>query len=146
MSAETIRRLYEAFSAHDGEAMAACYAPDARFDDPVFTLAGSDVGDMWRMLTERGGARIAYEIVDEHHARWTADYELDGRPVHNEIASAFDFDAEGRIAAQVDTFDFGRWAAQALGWKGKLLGWTPFVRSAVHKQAAARLARWQQRR
>lgn len=145
MSAETIRRLYEAFRAHDGEAMAACYAPEARFDDPVFTLGGSGVGDMWRMLTERGGVRVAYEIVDEHYARWTADYELDGRPVHNEIASAFEFDAEGRIAAQVDRFDFPRWAAQALGWRGKLLGRTRFLRRAVQRQAAARLARWQAR-
>src|SRR5919107_5416131 len=30
-----IERFYEAFDHHDGEAMAACYAPDARFHDPV---------------------------------------------------------------------------------------------------------------
>src|SRR5262249_41117213 len=33
---ELIRRLYTAFASHDGPAMAACYAPDAHFSDPVF--------------------------------------------------------------------------------------------------------------
>lgn len=145
MSAETIRRLYEAFAAHDGDAMAACYAPDARFDDPVFALRGGDVGDMWRMLTERGSARITFEIEGDARARWTAEYDFDGRPVRNQIESAFAFDGNGRILRQVDTFAFARWARQALGWKGMLLGWTPFLREAVRKQAARRLARWQRR-
>jgi hypothetical protein len=33
---ELIRRFYEALDRHDGEAMAACYAPGARFEDPAF--------------------------------------------------------------------------------------------------------------
>lgn len=34
--------------------MAACYAPDVRFSDPVFgELRGAQAGDMWRMLAER---------------------------------------------------------------------------------------------
>lgn len=146
MSADTIRRLYDAFARHDGDAMAACYTEDATFEDPVFSLQGEDVGDMWRMLTERGGAAITYEVTSDTSARWTADYELDGRQVHNEIESAFSFAPDGRIARQVDTFAFRPWAAQALGWKGKLFGGTRFLRRAVRSQVAARLARWQARR
>ena len=145
--AETLRRLYDAFAARDGEAMAACYAPDATFEDPVFTLAGSDVGDMWRMLTERGkDLRVAYTVVDDATAEWTADYTFEGSPVHNEIRSAFELDGDGRIVKQVDTFSFPRWAAQALGLKGKLFGRFGFLRSAVRKASAARLAAWQRRR
>ena len=58
MSAEDnkqlIERFYAAFGRRDGDAMAACYAPDASFSDPVFPgLKGSEPGAMWRMLTGR---------------------------------------------------------------------------------------------
>lgn len=146
-SSETIRTLYEAFAARDGDAMAACYAPDATFEDPVFRLSGKDVGDMWRMLTERGtDLRIEYRIVDDAHAEWTARYTFDGNPVRNDIRSSFEFDADGRITRQRDTFDFRRWAAQALGWKGKVFGRFGFLRSAVRKTSAATLKRWQESR
>ena len=34
--------------------MAACYAPNAHFIDPVFELQGAEIGAMWTMLCERG--------------------------------------------------------------------------------------------
>lgn len=145
---DTLERLYAAFVRKDGEAMAGCYAPDATFDDPVFGLQGRDVGDMWRMLTERGKDTLSveYRIVDDAHADWTADYVFEGHPVHNEIRSAFEFGADGRITKQVDTFDFPKWAGQALGWKGKLLGRTGFLHNAVRKTSAGTLRAWQRRR
>jgi hypothetical protein len=143
--AETLRTLYEAFTAHDGEAMAACYAPGASFEDPVFTLPDGEVGDMWRMLNERGTANIQYRIVDDAHVDWTADYVFEGRPVHNEISSAFEFGPDGLITKQVDTFDFPKWAGQALGLPGKLLGRFGFFHNAVRKKTAGRLASWQRR-
>jgi hypothetical protein len=145
---DTLEKLYEAFVAKDGEAMADCYAPDATFDDPVFGLQGGDVGDMWRMLTERGKdtLKIEYRIVDDAHAEWAADYVFEGHPVHNEIRSAFEFDADGRITKQTDSFDFPKWAGQALGWKGKLLGRTGFLHKAVRKTSAGTLRSWQRHR
>ena len=51
-NAELITAFYKAFQNLDSEAMAACYAADAHFSDPVFTnLQGSHVADMWRMLS-----------------------------------------------------------------------------------------------
>ncbi|MFT4048815.1 MAG: nuclear transport factor 2 family protein [Solirubrobacterales bacterium] len=35
-NAKLIERFYAAFASRDGETMAACYAPDATFSDPVF--------------------------------------------------------------------------------------------------------------
>jgi len=35
-NAALIQRFYEAFQRSDAEAMAACYAPDVQFSDPVF--------------------------------------------------------------------------------------------------------------
>jgi hypothetical protein len=47
-NAELIARLYGAFDRRDGDAMAACYAPDARFNDPVFgDLSGTEGFWQW---------------------------------------------------------------------------------------------------
>jgi hypothetical protein len=144
---ETLRALYDAFAARDGEAMARCYTADATFDDPVFSVSGRDVGDMWRMLTGRGEGelRLTYKVIGEDRVKWTADYVFGGHPVHNVISSRFTFAPDGRIAKQVDRFDFRRWAAQALGWKGKLLGRFEFFHTAVRRGVATTLAGWQQR-
>ena len=53
-NAQLIQTLYAAFGRRDGAAMAACYAPNATFVDPVFDLRGTEIGAMWTMLCERG--------------------------------------------------------------------------------------------
>jgi ketosteroid isomerase-like protein len=141
-----IARFYEAFDRHDGDAMAACYAPDARFDDPVFgDLSGAEAGAMWRMLTARA-ADLRVELV-EHvaqdtagSARWIAHYTFTqtGRPVVNDVRAEFRF-ADGLIAEHSDRFGFWRWSRQALGPPGLLLGWTPLLRRKVSAQARAGL-------
>jgi len=147
-NAALIERFYSAFARRDGAAMAACYAPDARFSDPVFDLAGAEVGAMWSMLCERGrDLRVEWRDVraDDANgaAHWEARYTFSatGRPVHNIIGAAFTFNA-GRIARHVDTFDLWRWSRMALGAKGALLGWTPFVRKAIQRQARHGLDAW----
>ena len=126
--------------------MAACYAPDARFSDPVFAdLRGDEPGAMWRMLTGRADD-LAVDLVeheaddDRGSAHWIAHYTFTqtGRPVTNDVRAAFRF-ADGLIADHRDEFDFHRWARQALGTSGLLLGWTPFLRSAVRRRARAGL-------
>jgi hypothetical protein len=63
-SPETLRTLFDAFAALDGDAMAVCYARDATFEDPVFRLSRGDVGDMRRMLTESGRDRAGPSSAD----------------------------------------------------------------------------------
>ena len=147
-NAALLERFYSAFARRDGAAMAACYAPDARFSDPVFDLAGAEVGAMWSMLCERGhDLRVEWRDVraDDANgaAHWEARYTFSatGRPVHNIIDAAFTFSA-GRIARHVDTFDLWRWSRMALGAKGALLGWTPFLRKAIRRQARRGLDAW----
>ena len=147
MSRDTLERFYGAFAARDAEQMSSCYAPTARFTDPVFRLDGEDIGDMWRMLIERGpDLGVDHDVLDPTHARWTARYRFKGRPVVNAVRSSFRFDNRGMIVEQVDEFDFPRWAGQALGWKGRLFGRTAFLRHAVQRSAEAGLRRWQERR
>ena len=141
-----IERFYSAFNERDGAAMAACYGPDVRFSDPVFPdLRGSDAGTMWRMLTSRAtDLRIdllEHEADDERgSAHWVAHYTFaqTGRPVVNDIRASFRFGA-GLIVRHSDEFDFHRWARQALGPSGLLLGWTPLMRNAVRRRARAGL-------
>lgn len=150
-SAETnaalIRDFYSAFARKDGAAMAALYAPDARFSDPVFpSLTGREAGAMWRMFCEGPGTELRVEFSDVAgderggRAHWDAHYLFGPgkRPVLNRIDATFEI-RDGRIVRHEDRFDFWRWSRMALGASGLLLGWSPIVRSAVRKQARARL-------
>jgi ketosteroid isomerase-like protein len=150
MSAEDnkqlIERFYAAFDRHDGDAMAACYAPDARFSDPVFPgLKGSEPGAMWRMLTGRSEdlkVELLEHDADEStgSAHWRATYTFTqtGRQVVNDVHARFRF-ADGLIAEHTDDFSFHRWSRQALGTPGLLLGWTPVLRGATQRKARASL-------
>lgn len=147
--AATIHRFYEAFARLDHCTMAACYAASARFADPVFPdLRDAQVGLMWRMLCERGSdLRVTHGPVEMERDRcrteWEAWYTFSatGRPVHNRIRAEFVM-RDGLIAEHRDQFNFHRWARQALGFKGLVLGWTPLVRRAVQAQAARSLERF----
>lgn len=145
---ELIADLYRALDRRDGGTMAACYAPDAEFRDPVFELRGARVGLMWRMLCARAGdlrceARDIEADARSGSARWRAVYTFSstGRRVVNEVSSRFEF-ADGAIVRQVDRFDFWRWSRQALGPVGWLLGWSGWLRDKVRRQANENLERY----
>ncbi|MEA2497184.1 MAG: hypothetical protein QOJ29_5095 [Thermoleophilaceae bacterium] len=139
---ELIQRFYTAFDKHDGDTMAACYAPDAHFHDPVFgDLSGTEAGAMWRMLTA-GSDDLRVELAEHSSdgetgsAHWIAHYTFTqtGRAVINDIRASFKF-RDGLIVDHHDEFDFTKWARQAIGLPGLL----PPVRAAVRKKARARL-------
>lgn len=151
MSRQTVERLYAAFSKLDADTMAACYAPDAVFDDEAFSLRGrAQVGGMWAMLCDavKSKGRDVWKIeardITGMSAHWEATYRFSatGRIVHNVIDAEFDFDAAGLITRHRDRFDFWRWARQALGVPGLLLGWSPWLRGKVRAQAAKNLERF----
>jgi len=115
-NAALLTRFYEAFNRMDAAVMRAAYAPDARFDDPAFPGLQGDA------------------IGD----MWTMLCER-----------AQDFSLEfrdGKIVRHTDVFDFHRWARQALGPVGLVLGWTGFLRGKVQAQSAKLLADWQKKR
>lgn len=159
MSQDTLTRLYAAFAALDAPAMAACYADQATFDDEVFSLQGREsIGAMWAMLCEaaraQGPAHWRLEASalsgqgSQGSAHWEAHYVFSatGRAVHNIIEAHFVFNEAGLIRRHRDRFDFWRWARQALGAPGWLLGWSPMLRNKVRNQAAAGLRRFMDRR
>jgi hypothetical protein len=143
---DLIERFYGAFAQCDGASMAGCYAPQGTFSDPVFVgLDAREAGGMWRMLTGQA-TDLRIELLEHSSdgergsAHWRAHYTFSqtGRPVINDVRASFRF-ADGLIAEHVDNFDFYRWARQALGIQGLLLGWTPVLRSAVRSRARGSL-------
>jgi ketosteroid isomerase-like protein len=147
---ELIERFYSAFASRDGAAMEACYAPNVHFSDPVFPdLRGPQAGAMWRMLT--GQAKDLEIELRDHQAdatggtaRWIARYTFSatGRRVLNDVSASFRFQ-DGLIVEHRDSFGFYRWARQALGPAGQLLGWSPVIRASVRRRAAESLAQFQ---
>ena len=137
-----IEKLYTAFQRRDAEAMVACYADDVWFSDPVFhDLRGPRAGAMWRMLTARATSlEVTFANVRADDttgsAHWEARYVFSatGRRVHNVVEARFEL-RDGKIVRHADSFDLWRWAGMALGAKGKLLGWAPPVRNAIHDKA-----------
>jgi len=146
-NAALIDRFYDAFARREAAAMAACYHADVEFSDPVFpSLHGADAGKMWTMLCARGGdLRVVHAaaVADDHQgtAHWDAYYTFSatGRKVHNSVDATFAF-RDGLIVRHVDEFSFYRWARQALGTSGLLLGWTPIVKNQVRATAGKGLA------
>ena len=56
----------------------------------------------------------------------------------NDVHATFRIE-NGLIVDHVDRFSFWKWSRQALGTKGLLLGWTPFLRAKVGGTAKAGL-------
>lgn len=141
-NAALIERFYRAFQVRDAVAMGACYHPEIEFSDPAFpALRGREAGAMWAMLCARAqDLEIEFGDVRADDARgrahWEARYTFSptGRRVHNVIDADFEFRG-GLITRHVDRFGFWRWARQALGPVGWVLGWTPMVRNRVRSEA-----------
>jgi ketosteroid isomerase-like protein len=148
-----IRRFYERFQARDPAGMKACYHPEVEFWDPAFgELNGEEAGAMWAMLLARATdlevvCQEAHADAEAGSARWQATYTFTqtGRRVVNRIRAEFDF-RDGLIVRHVDRFPFWRWARQALGATGLLLGWTPFLRGRVRDNALRGLSSFMAKR
>lgn len=151
----TLTKFYTSFSALDADTMASCYAENATFNDPAFSLKGRrEIGGMWRMLCSttqaKGLDHWKLEFSDiqadatKGRAHWEAHYlfSATGRLVHNIIDGEFTFDKDGLIVTHRDTFSFWRWARQALGTPGLLLGWSRLLRAKVRAQAAGNLKKF----
>jgi ketosteroid isomerase-like protein len=147
---DVITRFYQAFQRLDGEGMARCYASDVRFSDPLFgSLRGSDAADMWRMLTANAQAfSLCFEQVEcdsqVGRAYWKATYRFakSGRRVVNRVQASFVI-RDGLIVEHHDHFSVWPWAAQALGLKGLLIGWTALLQRRARQQARTALQRFQ---
>ena len=148
----TIQSFYQAFADHDAEKMVSFYSDDIEFTDPAFgTLKGERAKNMWRMLLESQKGKkfdVVFSDVKEDNtsgsAHWEAKYLFSqtGRSVHNKIDATFVI-KDGKIVKHVDQFDTRKWASQAMGLKGWLLGGTSFFQKKLNAQTNKMLDKWE---
>ncbi|MCB0588092.1 MAG: nuclear transport factor 2 family protein [Phaeodactylibacter sp.] len=143
---ELIHTFYRAFQRKDYESMKKCYHPEAEFSDEVFRgLNAYETGMMWEMLVKSGrDLELQFSGVEagekEGKAVWEATYTFSKkkRKVVNRIIAGFEF-KDGKIFRHTDQFNFYRWARQAFGVPGLLLGWTGFFKAKVQAGVRERL-------
>ena len=144
---QVIEKFYTAFQQLDYETMNECYSEEIIFSDPVFlTLKDDYVRGMWEMLCKNArDFSLSFsniQLLDEEYAtcNWTASYTFSatGKKVVNNI-KAFMRLKDGKIIEHSDAFRLSTWIAQALGWKGVLLGWTGFMKRKVQLRAKKNL-------
>lgn len=141
---ETITAFYTSFEQLDVEKMVALYSNDIIFEDPAFgVLKGDDAKNMWRMICK---SAIDFSLTfsnTEHTAHWEATYTFSktGRKVINKIDAKFEF-KDGKISKHTDVFDLHKWASQALGIKGYILGGTSFFKKKLHQQTSVLLEKY----
>ncbi|WP_435262675.1 nuclear transport factor 2 family protein [Tenacibaculum sp. nBUS_03] len=142
-----VEKFYSSFSSGNIEKMTECYHKDILFHDPVFgTLKGERVLKMWEMLLNRrtNKTKISFTNIETTMqvgtANWTAKYIYgeNNRKVINMVSASFKF-KDGKIIEHIDTFNLWKWTQQAIGVKGYLIGWPPFMKKKIQKMAKSRL-------
>lgn len=145
-----IKTFYTAFKNLDAESMVSCYHNDIEFEDPAFgNLKGDRAKNMWRMLCENAtDLKVEFSDINTDDkngtAHWEAHYtfRLSGNKVHNIIDATFKF-KDGLIIKHTDSFNLHKWAKQAMGFKGLLLGGTTFFKNKLHKQTGSLLSQFE---
>ena len=126
--------------------MVSFYHDEVVFTDPAFgNLKGVRAKNMWRMLC--GNAqdfKLEYSQVSEHSAYWEANYTFSktGRRIHNKIDAFFEF-KDGKIIKHLDSFNIHKWASQAIGFKGWLLGGTSYFKRKLNAQTNRLLEKYE---
>lgn len=147
-----VEQFYSAFEQLDGEAMANCYHHDVVFNDPAFgTLHGERAKNMWRMLCasqKEKNFQVDYGDIRKQNqtvkAYWEARYIFSptGRKVINRVNAQFEF-LDHKIVKHTDVFNLHKWAIQAMGLKGALLGWSGFFKAQFQKKCNAMLDKYE---
>lgn len=149
---QVANNFYSAFQQKNANGMIECYHQDLQFEDPAFgKLSYAQTCGMWKMLCESAkDLSIEYSILkseDEYvEVRWIAEYSFSktGKFVHNEIIAQLMF-RDGKIIQHTDNFDLFKWAKQAMGLQGWLIGSTPFFRKKLQQQTNYQLANYMQK-
>ncbi len=142
-------RFYQALQQRDAKGMIVNYHPELEFTDPAFgRLNYLHTGAMWQMLcSSAADLKIGFSVIHasetEVTTKWTAKYTFGktGRLVHNEIMASMEIKV-GKIIRHVDEFNLYKWAKQALGVQGWLIGATPYFKKKLQQQTNRQLLRF----
>ena len=118
-------RFYDALASNDIATAGQQYAPNATFNDPIFNLSsGADAAKMWTGLFKTAHLeKMTHDapVVNGNDVTvaWHADYVVNGNKVHNDAVAHMTV-VNGQIVSHQDTWDWQKWASQALapapGW------------------------------
>ena len=141
--------FYNAFKERNSAGMNSLYHKDLKFEDPAFgKLSHLQTCAMWEMLCESAkDLVIDFSILDSNDksvtVKWIADYTFSksNRLVHNEIVAIMHIE-EGLIINHIDSFNLHKWARQALGLQGLILGGTSFFRKKLQAQTNRQLEKY----
>lgn len=144
--------FYSAFQQKNADGMNECYHQNLHFEDPAFgKLSYGQTCSMWKMLCDSAkDLSIEFSIlkVEEEYVetKWIAEYNFSktGRFVRNEIIAHMTF-KDGMIIEHIDKFDLYKWAKQAMGVQGWLIGATPFFKKKLQQQTNHQLAKYMQK-
>jgi ketosteroid isomerase-like protein len=139
----TITKFYTAFQQLDAKTMNSCYSDDIVFNDPAFGLLDAiQTKNMWHMLCSRAKdfslefGPIKTDDNEYYITNWVASYtfNITGKKVVNRIKAYMRLE-DGVIIEHSDAFSFHKWASQALGFPGWLLGWNSFFQRSIRNKA-----------
>ncbi len=136
-----VKQFYKAFQQLDATTMTACYHDEIVFEDPAFgCLEGDRARAMWTMLCQNAkDLEVTFKILEEDDkkatVKWEAVYTFSktGRKVHNIVTADMVLE-EGKIIQHKDHFKLWKWAAQAMGLRGRILGGTTFFKKRLQQQ------------
>ncbi len=147
---ELIQTFYTALNDHDVDTMMTCYHDDIVFQDPIFgKLKADKAKKMWYWLCENGKDLTAIfsdiKIEDTNGSvYWEARYSFGERkrPVLNRVNASFEF-KDGKIIKHTDHYSLKRWASQAMGWKGKVMGGSTYFKKKLQHRSNRLLDKFQ---
>ena len=141
--------FYAAFKNKDADGMKKLYHTELQFVDPAFgKLDYQQASAMWSMLCESAkDLVIDFSIISSDDKavkiKWIAEYSFSktNRFVHNEIIASMTIE-DGLIIEHIDSFNLHKWARQALGLQGLILGGTKFFRNKLQTQTNRQLSKY----
>ncbi len=147
---ELIKTFYTSLNNHDIDTMISCYHEDVIFEDPIFgRLEANKVKKMWYWLCENGkDLTVQFSDIQaddqKGSAYWEARYTFGKRKrlVLNRVNASFEFN-DGKIIKHTDHFNLKRWASQAMGWKGKVVGGSTYFRKKIQHRSNRLLDKFQ---
>lgn len=151
---DVITRFYTSFSQLNSAEMNNCYAEEIVFFDPVFEmLQGNEVRCMWEMLCRNAkDFSISFSNIKDlgdcyYTCDWVAEYAFsaNGKKVINNVRANMKIE-NGFIIEHSDAYSLHKWAAQALGFSGWLLGWNSFYQKQIKNKAKRRLLEYMEGR
>jgi len=142
-----ITGLYNAYKERNPELMASFYTEDASFKDEIFgEVTGQEIPKVWEVVhSTTSNFYLYFHIVNVNKNLATVNSQLSytfkhtGRKIDISITSIFRFE-NGKIRHQVDEYSLWKWASQAFGVSGFLLGWNPKFKNKIRQSAQNTIA------